>query len=102
MVSAVEFALRPPAQLVLAGPADHHLTLALRRVVFEEFLPFAVLLYAGEGEERTRLAALAPHAASMGSAEGVPTAYVCENFTCRVPAHTVEELRAQLRSLEKA
>ena len=102
MVSAVEFALRPPAQLVLAGPADHHLTLALRRVVFEEFLPFAVLLYAGEGEERTRLAALAPHAASMGSAEGVPTAYVCENFTCRVPAHTVEELRAQLRSLEMA
>jgi len=98
MVSAAEFALRPPAQVVLAGPSDHPLTLALRRVAFEEFLPFTVLLHAGEGEERTRLAALAPHASSMGSADGAPTAFVCENFTCRLPVHTVEELRAQLRS----
>ncbi len=98
MVSAAEFSLRPPAQVVITGPADHHLTMALRHVVFEEFLPFTVLLYAGEGEQRTRLSALAPHAASMGSAGGAPTAFVCENFTCRLPAHTVEELREQLQN----
>jgi uncharacterized protein len=102
MVSAAEFSLRPPAQVVITGPADHPLTLALRRVVFEEFLPFTVLLYAGEREERTRLAGLAPHAASMGSADGEPTAYVCENFTCHMPVQAAEELRAQLRGLMKA
>jgi uncharacterized protein YyaL (SSP411 family) len=101
MVSAVEFALRPPAQVVLTGPVDHPLTLALRRVVFEEFLPFAVFLYAGEGKERMRLAALAPHAASMGSAGGAPAAYVCENFTCHMPVHAVGELRAQLQVVTK-
>jgi len=99
MVSAAEFSLRPPVQVIITGPVDHPLTLALRRVMFEEFLPFAVLLYPGEGEQRTRLAALAPHATSMGSADGVPAAYVCENFTCRLPVYGVDELRAQLRSI---
>jgi uncharacterized protein len=102
MVSAAEFSLRPPAQVVITGPVDHPLTLALRRVVFEEFLPFAVLLLAGEREERKRLTALTPYVGSLGSAGGAPAAYVCENFTCRLPVHSVEDLRAQLRSLTKA
>ena len=38
-----------------------------------------------------------PLIAGRAAIDGKPTAYVCENFACRMPVTTVEELKEQLQ-----
>jgi uncharacterized protein YyaL (SSP411 family) len=38
-----------------------------------------------------------PLLAGRGLVDGQPAAYVCRNFTCRLPATTPEDLLAALR-----
>ena len=82
---------KPPRQIVLAGETGDPALEAMRREIGRRFLPGAVVLFAG-GADRDRLAALQPAAAGMKPLGGKPAAYVCENFTCRLPVSTVEEL----------
>jgi uncharacterized protein YyaL (SSP411 family) len=56
------------------------------------FAPNRVLMLRREGEEGGKLIALAPFMADLHSIDGKPTAYVCENYTCRKPVTSVEEL----------
>ncbi len=90
MLAAAMMLAQPPRQIVLAGePGDPALE-AMRREIGRRFLPGAVLLHAGGGRER--LAAWQPAVARMGPVDGKPAAYVCENFTCRLPVTSVDAL----------
>ncbi len=73
LLAAYEFSRNPPKQLVLAG-AD---VTAMKRKFYSRFLPGFVLLEGKEG---------------MPAIDGKATAYVCENFACRLPTTEVGEL----------
>ncbi|QKI81428.1 thioredoxin domain-containing protein [Kroppenstedtia eburnea] len=94
-LTAVQFFLGTPKEIVIAGPdGDHDTELMIRRVQ-QAFLPEAVLLYKpeGKGEEVTQLV---PFLAEQGAIQGRATAYVCENYACMAPATTLEELAERL------
>ncbi|GGA56833.1 thioredoxin domain-containing protein [Kroppenstedtia guangzhouensis] len=94
-LTAVQFFLGAPKEIVIAGPdGDHETELMLRRVQ-QAFLPEAVLLFkpAGKGEEVTQLV---PFLAEQSAIQGRATAYVCENYACMTPATTLEELEERL------
>jgi len=96
MLSALDFALGPVTEIVIAGaPADDGLS-ALRLVVDGRYLPNAVLAYhpPAEGE---RLRALIPYLASQPARDGEPTAYVCRNYACDLPVRDAASLDRQLR-----
>jgi uncharacterized protein YyaL (SSP411 family) len=56
----------------------------------------ALIALDGSPGARAWFAARAPWLARIGEKDPGPTAYVCEEFTCRAPARTPEELRAAL------
>ncbi|MBM3726472.1 MAG: thioredoxin domain-containing protein [Acidobacteria bacterium] len=88
MVAAVERLLSPARQVVIAGDAAESLLAEVRA----RFLPATAVL-----RPSSALAELAPAVAAMTPVEGRAAAYVCENFTCRLPVVTRAELAALLQ-----
>ncbi|HXC02526.1 MAG TPA: thioredoxin domain-containing protein [Opitutaceae bacterium] len=96
MLCALELALQPPPQVVLAGDPRAEDFRALAAVLHERPGPRRVLLGADGGAGQAWLAARVPELAAMRPADGRAMAYVCENFTCRQPVHDAAALRALL------
>jgi len=83
MLVALAFAIGRPREIVLAGPRDSSVYAAMLAAIHTKFLPDAVIM---RGED-------APIA--MPAIEEKPTAYVCENYACKLPvteAAALEEL----------
>ncbi|MBC7925392.1 MAG: thioredoxin domain-containing protein [Bryobacteraceae bacterium] len=88
MLSSALSAQTPPRQIVLAGARD---TMEpMRAVLRAKFLPFHDLIWAGSF-------ALNPELQNMSGHHGRPTAYVCENFACKLPVSEPHELDGLLQ-----
>jgi len=81
---------------VIAGGANDQDTGDLLREVHSRYLPNTILLLADGGENQSFLQERLPFLATVEKIHGQATAYVCENFTCRLPVNTKEELAAML------
>jgi uncharacterized protein YyaL (SSP411 family) len=71
MLVAQMFAMGKPMEIVLAGPRDQQE--AMLAGIRRRFLPTAVVMQSSE----------APNA--MPAIDGAATAYVCENYACKLP-----------------
>ena len=85
MLTACEFLLGEPREIVLAGRRDSAGMRALLRELHSRFVPSRVLLMIDSPETQQALAAGIPSVASMNPVEGRASAYVCRNFTCQLP-----------------
>jgi uncharacterized protein YyaL (SSP411 family) len=93
MATALSVYTAGPQQIVIVGRSDGGA--ALRRAVADRYLPFAVVIDTDQGD-RAALARTLPFVAAMTPVDGKAAVYVCRNFTCRMPATTVEELEREL------
>jgi uncharacterized protein YyaL (SSP411 family) len=96
MLAAVELVLEPPRTVVLAGSRGTPEFRALLAVLHERLGPRRALLHVDGATAQQWLAERRPYLAEMAARGGVPTVFVCEDFTCRQPAATVSELEAAL------
>jgi uncharacterized protein YyaL (SSP411 family) len=87
LLGAFERAVTPPIEVALVGHDP-----ALRAEVFGRLIPASVAL---ESEPAPTEPAT-PLLEGRELVDGRPTAYVCEQFTCRLPVTTPEALRAEL------
>jgi uncharacterized protein YyaL (SSP411 family) len=98
MLVALDFSLREPKQIVIAGRPDAADTRAMLDAVHAQFIPNKVVLLADGGDGQ---AFLAKHLEFM---QGVPakninaTAYVCENYACHLPTTNVDVIAKLLAS----
>jgi uncharacterized protein YyaL (SSP411 family) len=94
LLCAFEAALEPPRHVVITGKPGTADFEALVAVARERLGPRRTLvaLDAAPGS-RAEFAARSPWLAAMGREDAGATAYVCEEFVCRAPARTPEELR---------
>jgi uncharacterized protein len=97
ILCAFEGALEPPRHVVITGKPGSADFEALAQVVHEKLGPRRALI-ALDGSEGSRagFAAKAPWLARMGEGDQRATAYVCEEFVCRAPARTPDDLRKLL------
>jgi uncharacterized protein YyaL (SSP411 family) len=95
LLCALDWALGPVREIVIAGPPDRADTRALLEVVGRRYLPNKVLLLADGGERQAALARWLPFVAALKPIDGRAAAYVCVNQTCRQPVTEPAEL-AQL------
>jgi len=90
MLVALDFSLKEPKQIVIAGKPDATDTLAMLRAVHGQFLPNKIVLLADGGEGQ---AFLAKHIEFI---QGIPaknvnaTAFVCENYGCQLPTTNLD------------
>lgn len=91
-LQALQYALHPSQELLLAGSLSHSVTLSLQKTYFTEFLPYSSLLY-----QDGTLGKLLPWVQDYPFDPDKASAYLCSNFTCQKPVETPEELKALLK-----
>jgi hypothetical protein len=101
MAATLSCSAAADSQLVIAGPRTHEWTRALRKEFFSRFLPATVLIHVGDPSEQDQVARLVPTASRLPMVDGEPTAYLCENFTCRLPVSSPAELGSMLDSMRR-
>ena len=82
MLVAYEFSLAKPKQIILVG--DHSTAQTLLDVLHRRFLPDRIVLFVDE-PSRKALCGYLPVIETMTANHNETMAYVCENYTCKLP-----------------
>ncbi|HEY3229756.1 MAG TPA: thioredoxin domain-containing protein, partial [Roseiflexaceae bacterium] len=93
-LAAAEFALATVKEIALVGEPHAEDTRALVEAIFGSFLPNKVVLLRAPGEEPPTVPS--PLLADRAQIDGKATAYVCEQYTCKLPVTEAGALRDQL------
>ncbi len=96
---ALAFALGPVKEVALVGDPGQPATQALVDVTFGAYRPLQVAALVGD-PDRPGEAAIIPLLQDRPQRDGLPTAYVCQNFACRLPVTTPGELAELLDGAE--
>ena len=91
LLCALDFFYGKPKEIALAPGGSPDLQ-PLVQTVYSRYLPNKVVASGGDGGAGERLPLLKNKKAIGGKA----TAYVCENYTCKLPVHTAEKLAGLL------
>ena len=89
MMAAVNFYLDKPKQILIAGQRNSPDTKAILREVHKRFIPNKILVLADGGPAQQRLAASLEILNSLRQIDGKATAYICQDYVCKLPANDV-------------
>jgi uncharacterized protein len=85
MLIALEFALGPSYEVVIAGRAGADDTVALLRDLRKAYVPGKVVLLRPMDEAHPAISGIAGYTAKQTSLDSKATAYVCANYQCELP-----------------
>ncbi|MGC9514092.1 thioredoxin domain-containing protein [Methanocrinis sp.] len=95
LLSALDLALGPASEVVIAGPRDSPDTKKMLEALRSNFLPRTAVLLRPPGEE-VEIAGIAEFTEEMEMAEGKATAYVCSGCVCQRPTTDPAEMLERL------
>jgi uncharacterized protein YyaL (SSP411 family) len=99
-LGAFDFHLSTPKEIVLVSGREDETARLLRREIWGRYLPNKVVAITsgedGKAAKEDAAAELVPLLRERIAVGGRATVYVCENYTCRRPVNTPEELAEQL------
>lgn len=95
MLSALDFYLEKPKEIVLVGKKDDQAQQDLLRKIHSLYLPNKTLQVIEPGEP---LEKISPLLAGKTQLNGKPTVYVCHNFTCSPPVTDWDDLKSLLEA----
>ncbi len=98
LMAALDFLFGPTSEVVVVGPRGGAETQALLAALGARFSAATVVLAREPDDESVDR--IAPFTAAMTALEGRATAYVCRDFTCARPVHSVAEMLALLTPSE--
>jgi uncharacterized protein YyaL (SSP411 family) len=97
LLTGLDFFHGPSYEVVLAGRADGEDTAALARALHRSFHPRAVAVLRPTDQAEPAILRLAPFTRPYGaSAEERALAYVCRNYSCRLPTGDPQAMLAML------
>ena len=87
---ALSFSMSKPKQIVIAGDPGAADTRAILKLVHDRFMPDKILVVVDGGSGQAAIARMMPFVANMDRRDGKATAYVCENYACKLPTTDLE------------
>ncbi len=98
LMSALEFALNPNYEVVIVGNPQKQDTISMLAALRKPFMPQKVVLFRTEDPNAAAdIIDLAPFTRSMVTRNGLATAYVCQNFACKLPTTSVDQMLQNLK-----
>ncbi len=96
LLSALDFALAPGREIVIAGESAAPDFQTMKELLFLRFAPYDVWLHRPSGKEGERMIALAPFVENQKPLHGKTAVYICRNRQCELPISEAGEMRKQL------
>jgi uncharacterized protein YyaL (SSP411 family) len=96
LLTAVDFAVGPSYEVVIAGDRGATATVEMLRAVRSKFLPNKIIVFLPPGPEASAIIRLAPFTANHTMIGGKTTAYVCRNYECSLPVTDAAGLLASI------
>ncbi|MFX0045914.1 MAG: thioredoxin domain-containing protein [Candidatus Hermodarchaeota archaeon] len=96
MLVALDHALGPSHEIVIAGETNGEDTMVMLRSLRERFLPSKVVLLRAGGEVSKQLDSLAPFSKFMDTMNDEATAHVCTNHNCKLPTNDIGQMLSLL------
>jgi len=94
MLIALDWYLHKPIQVVIAGKADDETTYRMKQELFKRYIPVKAVV----SIDPAKAAGSITFAKNVVQPSDKTTAYVCENFACRLPVNTVREFAELLEN----
>lgn len=91
-LQALQFALHPSQELILAGSLETGELPEMRQIFFSEFRPYSSVLY-----QEGSLTEIIPWTKDYPIDPSHVTAYLCQNSTCQRPVQQIEEFKSLLK-----
>jgi uncharacterized protein YyaL (SSP411 family) len=85
LVAALDFGQSKAKQIIIAGKANAADTRAMLRLVHERYIPNKLLILADGGAGQQQIARWLPFVEFMRPRDNKATAYICEDYVCRLP-----------------
>ena len=101
MLVALEFALGPSYEVVIAGRAEADDTQAMLRELRSVFIPAKVVLLRPIDGDSPAITRLAGYTAEQVSLEGKATAYVCADYQCELPTTNSDKMLELLGAMKQ-
>jgi uncharacterized protein YyaL (SSP411 family) len=105
LLSGLDHALGPSGQTVICGDARSEETRLMLSALNKPFLPSNAVVFLRADAEDAVLADIVPGTRNKKCIEGKPTAYVCQNYSCKAPTTEINEmlsaLQVRAKQLEK-
>ena len=99
LMMALEFALHPRFEVVIAGRPGARDTVAMLEALHRQFAPDkVVVLRPSDPTEAAEITRMAPFTRFMEPYDGRATAYVCTDFVCRLPTTDISQMLANLQA----
>ena len=96
MLSSLDFALGPSFEIIVVGNPSSGKTQDMLGEIVREFLPNKVVLLKSTKASNGTLERLAPFTKNFFAIDDKPTAYVCTNYSCKLPTTDIGVMRKQL------
>jgi len=98
LMVALEYTYNTNYEVVIVGKVQNEDTRSMTAALRQPFIPAKVVLYrpADEGMAET-IIKIAPYTRSMAARNGRATAYVCQNFACKLPTTSIEQMLTNLQ-----
>ncbi len=96
LMIALDFAVGPSYEVVIAGEPGSRGTTEMLRALGHAYVPNKVTLFLSASGDIEEIAGIAPFTRQMASVENKTTAYVCSKHSCQSPTTDVTSM---LRSL---
>jgi hypothetical protein len=93
LMVALEYALNPNYEVVIVGDPQKEDTRLMLAALRRPFIPEKVVLFRTADENTAgAISEIAPYTRSMTARNGQATAYVCQEFACKLPTTSIEQM----------
>jgi hypothetical protein len=97
LLVAVDYALGPAYEIVIAGDLGADDTRAMLKVLRSQFMPNAIVLFRPSGKEVQGIDRVSGLAKAYASPDGKARAYICKDRKCQLPVTDISEMLELLK-----
>ena len=96
LMAGLEFSAGKSREVVIVGDPEAEDTKLMRSAIDSRYFPNVVTLFKPTNETEPGIVRIAEFTKSHATVDGKATAYVCENYACKLPTTDVEEMLSLL------
>ena len=98
LMVAVDFAVGPSYELVIAGDPQAVDTEKMLQAIRRKFIPNKIVIFLPTGSDLSGISGISPFTKHQSTIDGKTTAYVCVDYKCKLPTTNINRMLSSLAS----